>query len=78
MDDIKFWAALNRIPQLGTVRFRRLEAFFGDLGTAWNAPVDYLRAAGLEERPALEIVAARNSFSLRTTRWTAWPGPAFP
>ena len=63
MNDIRFWAALNRIPQLGTVRFRRLEAFFGDLGTAWNAPVDHLRAAGLEERPALEIVAARNSFS---------------
>ena len=63
MNDIRFWAALNRIPHLGTVRFRRLEAFFGDLGTAWNAPVDHLRAAGLEERPALEIVAARNSFS---------------
>ena len=63
MNDIRFWAALNRIPQLGTVRFRRLEAFFGDLGTAWNAPVDHLRAAGLEERPALEIAAARNSFS---------------
>ena len=63
MNDVRFWAALNRIPQLGTVRFRRLEAFFGDLGMAWNAPVDHLRAAGLEERPALEIVAARNSFS---------------
>ena len=63
MNDIRFLAALNRIPHLGTVRFRRLEAFFGDLGTAWNAPVDHLRAAGLEERPALEIVAARNSFS---------------
>ena len=61
--DIKFWVALNRIPQLGTVRFRRLEQFFGGLENAWNANVSELKAAGLEDRPAQEIAAARNNSS---------------
>ena len=32
MEEVKYWVALNRVPQLGTVRFRRLEGYFGDLG----------------------------------------------
>ena len=61
--DIKFWVALSRVPQLGTVRFRRLESHFGKLENAWRASFNELRAAGLEERPAREIVAARNNSS---------------
>ena len=63
MHDIKYWVALNRIPYLGTVRFRRLEAFFGQLEHAWNASISELKAAGIEERPALEILAAKNNTS---------------
>ena len=63
MEDIKFWVALNRVPLLGTVRFRRLEAHFGDLSRAWDASPGELRAAGIEERPAREIVAARRRIS---------------
>lgn len=62
-EDIKFWVALSRVPQLGTVRFRRLESYFGKLEHAWNASFNQLKAAGLEDRPAREIVAARNNFS---------------
>ena len=36
-EDTKFWVALSRVPQLGTVRFRRLESHFGKLEHAWNA-----------------------------------------
>jgi predicted Rossmann fold nucleotide-binding protein DprA/Smf involved in DNA uptake len=61
--DTKFWVALSRVPQLGTVRFRRLEANFGNLESAWNATYNELRANGLEDRPAQEIVAARNNSS---------------
>ncbi|MCH7736710.1 MAG: DNA-protecting protein DprA [Chloroflexi bacterium] len=61
--DTKFWVALSRVPQLGTVRFRRLESHFGELETVWNASYQELRAAGLEDRPAQEIVAARNNSS---------------
>ncbi len=63
MDKIKYWAALNRVPQLGTVRFRRLEAYFTDLEQAWNAGLGQLSEAGLESRPAREIVAARARIS---------------
>ena len=46
---------------MGTVRFRRLESNFGDLESAWNASYNELRGNGLEDRPAQEIVAARNN-----------------
>ena len=55
--------ALNRVPQLGTVRFCRLEDYFGGLDKAWEASPSELRAAGIEERPAREIVAARSRIS---------------
>ena len=63
MDEIKYWVALRRAPQLGTVRFRRLEDYFGGLARAWEASPSELRAAGIEERPAREIVAARSQVS---------------
>ena len=61
--DTKFRVALSRAPQLGTVRFRRLESNFGDLESVWNASYNELRATGLEDRPAQEIVPARNNSS---------------
>jgi DNA processing protein len=63
MDEMKYWVALNRVPNLGTVRFSRLEAYFGDLENAWNASLGELRVAGLESRLAGEIVAARSQIS---------------
>ena len=36
MSDTKFWVAFNRIPQLGTVRFRWLEQQYGTLQDAWH------------------------------------------
>jgi len=63
MEDIKYWVALNRVPQLGTVRFRRLEAHFGVLANAWQASFAELKAARMDDRPAREIVAARGRIS---------------
>ena len=63
LNDTKFWVALSRIPQLGTVKFRRLESYFGKLENAWKAGFKELKAAGIEVRPAQEIVAARNNTS---------------
>ena len=62
-EDVKFWVALSRVPQLGTVRFRRLESYFGKLENAWKATLKELRAAGIEDRPSQEILAARNNSS---------------
>jgi DNA processing protein len=63
MDDIKYWVALNQVPQLGTARFRRLEAYFGDLENAWKASISDLKAAGIEPKLAAEIVSAQTRTS---------------
>ena len=55
--------ALNRVPQLGTVRFRRLEAHFGQLENAWSAGLADLKAAGIEDRVAQEVVTAQSRIS---------------
>ena len=59
MDDLKYWVALSSVPQLGAARFRRLEAYFGNLEYAWRAGHSQLREAGLDSRTAEEVVAAR-------------------
>ena len=63
MEETKFWVALSRVSLLGTVRFRKLEAFFGNLQKAWEASPGELRAAGIEDRPTKEILAARSRIS---------------
>lgn len=63
LEDTKFWVALSRIPLLGTKRFRRLESYFGRLENVWRASFKELKAAGIEDRSAQEIVAARNNSS---------------
>ena len=87
MEDIKFWVALHRVPQLGTVRFRRLEAYFGQLTHAWEASAGELKAAGMEDRPVREIVAAQSRISpdsemerlLRTgVEALSWHHPDYP
>ena len=52
VDQIEYWVALNRVPRLGTVRFGRLEAYFGQLENAWNADLGQLKSAGIEGRAA--------------------------
>ena len=63
MNDVKYWVALTQVPQLGTVKFRRLEAYFEDLENAWNASLAQLKDAGIETKLAAEIVAARTRTS---------------
>ena len=63
MEEIKFWVALSRVSLLGTVRFRRLEAFFCNLQKAWEASPGELRAAGIEARATKEILATRSHIS---------------
>ena len=59
MDDLKYWVALNSVPQLGAARFRRLENYFGNLEHAWRAGLSQLREAGLDSRTSEELIAAR-------------------
>lgn len=57
---VKFWVALNQVSHLGTARFQRLENYFGNLSEAWHAAPAALRAAGLDERAAQALTAARS------------------
>ncbi len=50
MSDLKYWIAFDKVRQLGTVRFRLLEGFFGSLKDAWFAPIPHIRTAGLDRR----------------------------
>ena len=59
-DDLKYLIALHRIPGLGPVRFRLLEARFGNMSEAWSASGADLAAAGLDRRTVREVVAARS------------------
>jgi len=58
-DDLKYLIALHRIPGLGPVRFRLLEARFGSMSEAWRASAADLAAAGLDRRTVEGVVAAR-------------------
>ena len=61
--DLKYWVALNRIPGLGTVRFRLLEKYFPSLEAAWTASRSELREAGLDQKSAGSIVSLRATIS---------------
>ena len=58
-DDLKYLVALHRIPGLGPVRFRLLEARFGSMSQAWHASAADLAAAGMDRRTVQEVTAAR-------------------
>lgn len=60
MVDIKYWAALNLVPRLGPVRFRKLEAYFGDMEKAWKASLGEFKAAGLDDRTARDLITLRS------------------
>jgi len=61
--DPKYWVGFNLVTGIGPVKTRMLlQAFDGDLATAWNADPQALRSAGLD-RGALE-----NLLETRATR----------
>ena len=87
MSDIKYWVALSRIPNLGTVRFRLLEAHFESLERAWNASLGELKAARIDDKIACAIVSQRTSSSPDTemeklegarVRAINWHHPEYP
>jgi len=63
LEELKHWVAFHRIPGLGRVRFALLERYFGSLAEAWRAGPGALKAAGLDERTAQNIVQARPAIS---------------
>ena len=52
MNDLKYWVAFHQISGIGQKTFAKFEARFGDLETAWRAPITDLVAAGLNRKLA--------------------------
>jgi DNA processing protein len=62
--DKRYWIAFNLVKGIGAVRLRALQAHFGDLALAWQAPADALQAAGLSARLAERVLQVRASVDL--------------
>ncbi len=62
-DELAYWIAFSRVPNIGRARFERLERAFGSLAEAWEAPAEALKDAGLDARSVQSIAASRRSIA---------------
>ena len=62
-DELRYWVAFGRVPQIGRARFSLLEAFFESLEDAWNASPASLQSAGLTGAALSALLAARDGIS---------------
>jgi DNA processing protein len=62
--DKRYWVGFNLVKGIGAVRLHALQNHFGDLGLAWQAPVDALQAAGLGPKLAERVTQIRASVDL--------------
>ncbi len=59
MNDPRFWLAFSQVPEIGPRRIQHLLASFGSLEQAWTATESQLRQTGLEHRPLISLLSAR-------------------
>jgi len=64
MDPKAYWVGFNLVKGIGAVKLRGLLDFFGSLETAWQAPVEGLRAAGLPPKTLENLLRIRKDCSL--------------
>ncbi|MBI3761767.1 MAG: DNA-protecting protein DprA [Chloroflexi bacterium] len=64
MPERKYWIGFNIVKGIGPAKVRALLDALGDLGSAWRASPDELRAAGIDRRALDTLLAARASLDL--------------
>lgn len=65
MDPKAYWVGFNHVKGIGSVRMRALlEAFDGDLETAWNAPISHFQKLGLNNRIIENLTKVRSQVNL--------------
>ena len=62
-DDLQYWVTLSLIPDVGRVKFSRMENYFGSTKRTWEAPLTGLKHAGLNDGFTRTIVAWRPKIS---------------
>ncbi|NMB48451.1 DNA-protecting protein DprA [Candidatus Kuenenbacteria bacterium] len=60
-EETKYWLALGRVNGLGPARLKRLWEHFDSMKRAWEADLENLRGAGVEQKIAEEIIATRQT-----------------
>jgi DNA processing protein len=82
-----YWVAFNLVKGIGPVRLEKLIGYFGDIREAWIAREHHLRAAGLNQNLASQLVMVRNQISLEKLahkiqqagiRVLTWDDPEYP
>jgi len=63
-EQLPFWIGFNRVPGIGVVGVRRLIDAFGDLRTAWEAPVSQLAAVGIQGKRLDALVRIRRQLDV--------------
>lgn len=81
------WLGFNQVKGIGSVRIRALLNFFGDLQTAWDAPAQALRSAGLTDKVIENFLQVRNRIDLESeleklqrlgVQFLTWDDPDYP
>jgi DNA processing protein len=62
-EELQYWVAFGRVPQIGRARFALIEAHFGALEDAWKASPAALQEAGLTGSALSALLAARDGIS---------------
>jgi DNA processing protein len=62
--DKKYWIGFNLVKGIGSVRFKQICSYFGDLSVAWNAPLESFKSAGLPTRVLNNFIKLREQIDL--------------
>ena len=64
MEEIAYWIAMSRVPQVGSVRLRQLRRHFGSIEAAWTASAGELRASGIDGHAVEQICQSRTEYAV--------------
>ena len=64
MEEIAYWIAMSRVPQVGSARLRQLRHHFGSIEAAWTASARELRASGIDGHAVEQICQSRTEYAV--------------
>jgi DNA processing protein len=85
--DLRYWLGFNLVQGIGPVRLRALVEAFGDIESAWHAPVSALRSVNLDRRALSNLLKVRREADLDRelrrvkelgARMLTWESPDYP